>query len=454
MDLLEQQGGLRDGTRLPHLLHVAWAGCVYRIEFAAPTRWVVRRIAPPPVQVADAATVYWEEPGVIWQAAHTAADGAPLTLLYGALVERGSATGVLFTAEPPAQPPHVPAYRVQVVSCVPTPDGQQVQQQWLHALHAMHAQLGTPPTLRCHGLFLDSLSATEQAAWLATHAPPATPPTELLVCPQPHTAPPRMQLVSRTQHCCQNGHICHIVGQAGAHKPVRAPRTPDELLHELEHLLLEPEPETLDEADVARLTRQIGQLAQRFAELSGATQRIAVYHHRLQDLGLAPVFAQLDDTARQSLALALFLVEQLDSVQAHDYSAPIIQIAGVLERLLQERLLACPDLTRAAFRGMPSLGTLPFMRRNPERTNGDWERLQAYLAQVWRDPLEYAGQPHALSFDSFVTLIAQARTIRNRAAHTTPIKRGEYVRFFRLVCQSDADSVGLLPALLLAWHIA
>ncbi len=456
VDLLHQQGGLIATTtsQPSRTLHLAWAGCEYRIQAITPTSFAVQRIVPPPVQVAANGTTYWQEPELIGHAAYTATDKIPFTTLHGMLLERSATDGLLLTAEPPPElPPALPSYRVQVLHCVPTHDGAQAQQQWQHALHSIHTHIGTPPVLRCHGLFLDTLGASAHSAWLPMHLPPDTPPEDILVCPQPHHAPPRIQLVSRQHHCCRDGHICHIIGHAHAYKPVRPPRTPSELLHELEYLLLEADPDTLDDTAIAHLTHQIEQLARHLAELSGATQRITVYYHRLQDLGLAPVFEQLDDAARQSLALALFLVEQLDSVQAHDYSAPIIQIAGVLERLLQQRLLACPDLTGAAFRGLPSLGTLPYMRRNPERTAGDWERLQAYLAQVWQEPLAYAGQVYRLPFDGFVTLIGQVRTIRNCAAHTTPIKRTEYARFFRLVCQSDANHIGVLPAMLLAWAV-
>jgi hypothetical protein len=41
--------------------------------------------------------------------------------------------------------------------------------------------------------------------------------------------------------------------------------------------------------------------------------------------------------------LALFLVEQLDSIGAHNYSAPAIHISTVIEREVQQSIFACLD---------------------------------------------------------------------------------------------------------------
>ncbi len=439
-------------------LHYTWQGCAYRIWAERDDSFTVQRSDPPLARVADLQQVYWREAGLVWLARLVVAEPptAPCEALYGRLLAQGSAIGMLLTAVAAPPPAAVPVgYRVQLHTIAP-PDqatpATPAEQALTALLDATHAALSPPPALACHGMFLDSLSATEQQAWLDLNLPAATPTSEILVCPKPHTTPPRIDLVSRVVHCCQDGHVCQIVGQAGAHKPMRPPRNATELLHELNHLFAHGPLSDIDDASITRITYQIEQLARRLVQLMGAEQRIEVFYHRLNDLGLAPIFADLDDPARRSLALAIFLVEQLDSVSAHDYSAPVIQIAGVLERLLQERILACPNLTRAAFKGKPSLGTLPFMRNNPERTEGDWERLLAHLEQVWRGQLVYGQQPYQISFDGFVTLLAHVRTIRNRAAHTTQIKRHEYTHFFQLTCQAGATQLGALPTLLLAWR--
>ncbi|NJL03794.1 MAG: hypothetical protein HC911_02520 [Chloroflexaceae bacterium] len=442
----------------PRTLRYTWQGCTYHICAVRDDSFTVQRSDPPPARVADQQQVYWREAGLVWLARLVVAEPptAPYEALYGRLLAQGSAIGMLLTAVVAPPPAPVPAgYHVQLVTVAP-PDqatpAAPAEQALTALLDATHAALSPPPALACHGMFLDSLSAVEQQAWLDLNLPAATPPSEILICPKPHTTPPRTDLVSRMAHCCQDGRICQIVGQAGAHKPVRPPRNATELLHELDHLFAHRPLRDMDDASITRITHQIEQLARRLAQLMGAEQRIEVFYHRLNDLGLAPIFADLDDPARRSLALAIFLVEQLDSVSAHDYAAPVMQIAGVLERLLQERILACPNLTGAAFKGKPSLGTLPFMRSKPERTEGDWERLLAHLEQVWQGQLHYDQQPYQISFDGFVTLLAHVRTIRNRAAHTTQIKRHEYTHFFQLTCQAGATQLGALPTLLLAWR--
>lgn len=463
VDMLHQHGLLleyqpQQPDQHPRTLRYAWQGCEYAIWAERDDSFTVQRSDPPPACVADQQQVYWREAGLVWLARLVIAEQptAACEALYGRLLAQGSAIGMLLTAVVAPPPAPIPAnYHVQLVTVAP-PDratpAAPAEQALTALLDATHAALSPPPALACHGMFLDSLSAAEQQAWLALHLPAATPPSEILICPKPHTTPPRTDLVSRVAHCCQDGHVCQIVGQAGAHKPVRPPRNATELLHELDHLFSHRPLNDMDDVSITRITHQIEQLARRLAEQLGAEQRIEVFYHRLNDLGLAPIFADLDDPARRSLALAIFLVEQLDSVRAHDYSAPVIQIAGVLERLLQERILACPNLTRAAFKGKPSLGTLPFMRSNPERTEGDWTRLLAHLEQVWQGQLHYDQQPYQITFDGFVTLLAHIRTIRNRAAHTTQIKRHEYTHFFQLTCQAGATQLGALPVLLLAWR--
>lgn len=47
--------------------------------------------------------------------------------------------------------------------------------------------------------------------------------------------------------------------------------------------------------------------------------------------------------------------------------------------------------------------------------------------------------------------MAQARHIRNMAAHTSPVDQGVYGRFFLSVCQSGTLRIGALNVLLLAW---
>lgn len=95
-------------------------------------------------------------------------------------------------------------------------------------LDQVHAVLGSPPELRCRGVFLDphgrdAQGALAGAAGLPDRAGAPLPADldDLLVCPKPHVAPWRVDLVSRARDCCANPALCHIVGQPGARKPER-----------------------------------------------------------------------------------------------------------------------------------------------------------------------------------------------------------------------------------------
>jgi hypothetical protein len=277
------------------------------------------------------------------------------------------------------------------------------------------------------------------------------PADDLLLCPKPHIGPWRVDLVSRSRHCCQDATRCHIVGQATAQKPVRPPRTAEDLLKELQQIVAAPDVD-LDEETVGAIARRVEQVTRRFAEIAGAYRRIEVYYHRLRDMGMERTLDRLGRAERESLALAVFLIEQLDSVGARDFSAPVIHVASVLELELQRRLRRCPGLTGTAFpHGKPTLGTLPFMRRHPERTGGDWAHLQHYLATHWQPHVDPDDPTVQITFDEVVTVLDDIKAVRNQAAHTNPVTRESYSRLFRLVCQAGPLRIGALNVLLLAW---
>ncbi len=157
---------------------------------------------------------------------------------------------------------------------------------------------------------------------------------------------------------------------------------------------------------------------------------------------------------RESLGLAIFLLEQLDSIGASDYSAPAIHFSSVIEIEVQRRVFACPDLIGDLSKPKrQTLGTLPWMRQNPELTEGNWERLQAYVAAHWNAQIDADDPGRTVSFDQFVTkALNRIAQLRNQAAHTHPVSRKEYSELQRIMLQGGALSDGALNALLLAWH--
>jgi len=315
-----------------------------------------------------------------------------------------------------------------------------------------HRRLRAPQMPRCHGIFLDALSAAERDGGVDRYGEALEGPAEeLLVCPKPHIGAWRVDLVSRERHCCQDARLCHIVGRPDARKPVRPPRSAEELLRELQHLFTSAD--DLDPEAVSAIARQVEGVTRRFAELAGAYKRIEVYYNRLRDMGMHRTLSLLGAAERESLALAVFLVEQLDSIGASDYSAPAIHVSSVVEVEVKRRIFACPGLeSEVAHHKNQTLGRLPFMRWKPQLFSGDWERIVAHAAAHWNGNVDPDDPDATLLFDTLITELDAVKEVRNKAAHTSPVARTEYEKLFRITCQSGRLKFGALNVLLLAWQ--
>jgi hypothetical protein len=147
------------------------------------------------------------------------------------------------------------------------------------------------------------------------------------------------------------------------------------------------------------------------------------------------------------------LVEQLDLVNAHDFSAPAIHISSVIELEVQRRVFGCPNLVgSAANPKKQTLGVLPYMRRNADDTEGDWERIVTYVAAHWHEQVDPDDPGLRVSFEAFVNkALNRISQLRNQAAHTHPVSRREYTELQKLTFQHGPLGYGALPALLLAW---
>ena len=86
----------------------------------------------------------------------------------------------------------------------------------------VHKVLQKPIEVQCRGVFLDSLTTnahgklTELASLYQRHGngfdQTLQPMEDLVLCPKPHVAPWRLDLVSSSRDCCTNPAICHIAG--------------------------------------------------------------------------------------------------------------------------------------------------------------------------------------------------------------------------------------------------
>lgn len=341
---------------------------------------------------------------------------------------------------------------VTVSQIAPIPGEEQGPQsalEWL--LDDAHTAIGPPLPITCHGVFLDTLSAAERETLTGRDGRALrADPSELLICPKPHVGPWRIDLVSREQHCCRDPRLCHIIGQPGARPPVRPPRTTEDLLRELGRLFETRSLDALDEEIVDAVARRVEAITRRFAEVAGDFGDVTVYERRLRDAGMDRTLHLLGANERESLALAVYLVDKLDRVRASDFSAPTIHIARVLEREIQRRVMAIPGITPADFpHGKPTLGALAGTRRKRPEV---WAKIEAHLASVWDGHVDEADPAFVLTFDGFVQLLQPIVYARNQAAHTTPVGRQRYSDIFRDVCRGGTSRVGVLNALLLAWQ--
>lgn len=438
--------------------------------------YYLRRIDPPPAKVCDGDTQIWREPGVVWDAKYyreresERTPSSPVKRMIADLALLGESYGVLLFAflsgntgaAPQRLVPTIGADQtlapVEVAAHQLRPtldmDSTNVHDQLRALLDDAHTRLAQPRVPACHGIFLDSLSARDRRMVVDRYGTAIdSDADELLICPKPHIGAWRVDLVSRTRHCCQDARLCHIVGQSQAHPPVRPPRSAEELLRELQRVFERGRDGKLNDETISAIARQVEDLTRRFAEIAGAYKRIEVYYHRLRDMGLE-VFDRLGAAERESLGLAVFLLEQLDSIGASDYSAPAIHFSSVMEIEVQRRVFACPDLIGDLSKPKrQTLGVLPWMRQNPELTDDNWNRLQQYVAAHWNEQIDPEDLNRLVSFDQFIAkALNRIAQLRNQAAHTHPVSRKEYSELQRLMLQGGSLACGALNALLLAWH--
>lgn len=472
---------LRHDQRVPVPV-VRWASMPLK-KFAVPgvrPDFYLRRTQPAAEQIEHNGELYWREPGVLWDAKYyrereqSQAPSTPVKRMIADMALLGEQHGALLFAflegeqgETAANPRYqlAPADRNQTV----VPDqtiapwqlrpaindaAGDVQATLSALLDDAHARLREVRVPACHGIFLDTLSAADQTGLRDRSGAPLSGDTaDLLVCPKPHIGPWRVDLVSRTRHCCQDGQVCQIIGRAGSHPPLRPPRTAEELLKELQQVFNRSDGGRLNDEAVHAIASQVESITRRFAQIAGAYRRIEVYTHRLRDLGLEHTLDHFGAAERESLALAVFLLEQLDSISATDYSAPAIHISSVVELEVQRRIFACPGLTGDfAKPRKQTLGTLPFMRNNPHLTEGNWDTITHFVAQHWNEQIDPDDPEQHVTFDQLVTkALNRIAQLRNMAAHTHPLSRGEYGELQRLAFRGNPLRDGALNILQRAW---
>ncbi|HEU5098188.1 MAG TPA: hypothetical protein VFU22_04025, partial [Roseiflexaceae bacterium] len=172
-------------------------------------------------------------------------------------------------------------------------------------LNTVHARLQAQVAVRCHGVFLDTLTANAHGALAETASlltrdgrAQQSDLSDLLLCPKPHIAPWRVDLVSVTQDCCANAALCHIKHQPGVIKPRRLSALED-IADALKHSAELGDDETVTSA----ATQQVLQITKRYAQL--LQPRIEDYRQWIRErLEIDDVFDTtllLNDAQRETL---------------------------------------------------------------------------------------------------------------------------------------------------------
>ena len=464
-------------------------------------------------QVKDGPTVIWQEPGYMLDAkyykpyASTQASSDPIKRMIADLNLTGERYGALLFAflqsaeKPPdlAASPEVASVEMQVAAAeqatldqpppVPTsrptplyqvnplatiqPSAPDVQVQlWraqpqfdvdslaLHGLFEsllaeVHGRLSQPVAIRCHGIFLDQLSANGHgqlalAKGLVQRNGAAidAPIEELLLCPKPHIAPWRVDLVRLKHDCCQNATVCHIIGQTGAQPPRRLVELQD-VTNTIKSA--RGSSDATDQEIVETATAQVRAVIKRYQQFiqPNLADYLAWIRQRLDIDELFDETPLLDVSTRETLALARFLWEQTEYLRAANFAGPTLLFTGVLETLARQTIFrVTPLLTTTT--GKPLMQTLGTLGNSRGYGGQNYLILETHIVTAghWQ-PNVAAGQQ--LPFIKWIDTLRQIVETRNRAAHDAMVSKSDFDSLIRIYFGGTSSGYGLLNGFLLAW---
>lgn len=339
------------------------------------------------------------------------------------------------------------------------PERSEGSEVFAHVLETMLTQVHTALRgrieIRCHGVFLDSLTANAHGALANTGAllgrfgsRQTRELSDLLVCPKPHIAPWRVDLVSLTDDCCTNAALCHIKHQPATQKPRRLSAL-EEITDAIKRSYTND-----DDAEVnTTATEQVLAITKRYAQL--LQPNIADYQvwirERLEIGELFDTTALLTDSQRETLALGRFLWEQIEHIRASNYAGPALLFTGVLEEVARMTVYErCPDLYD--LRGRRLYRTLGTIGKSKGFGGTNWRILeQAIVASgYWQ---EQVAPTLALSFSRWVDNIDAIAEIRNQAAHEAHVEPRTFANLVQLYFGSTLSGIGVLNGVLLAWRV-
>ena len=331
-------------------------------------------------------------------------------------------------------------------------------------LEAAHVALRPHIPIRCHAIFLDSLTATAHgtladAASLQQrngHKLSAPPPGEtalddLVVCPKPHIGPWRVDLVSRTHDCCQNAALCHILSVPGLaiHKPERLT-----LLDAVTAAIEETAGGDIDpDVSAQRAAQYVRTIGKRYVKL--LQQDLGHYQLWIQrELEMGDDFQTtplLTNDQRETLALARFLWEQIDQIGANNFAAPVLLFTGVLEEITQATIYRVQQPPLSDEWGKALQQTLGVLGNSKGYGGANWRLLDHTIngGGYWNAHLD---EGLILPFEKWINTVQSIVKTRNQAAHHAHVERTQCDKLLLALFGSTRTGMGLLNGILMAWR--
>lgn len=330
--------------------------------------------------------------------------------------------------------------------------------QPLHAtfqqlLTNVHHALKDRVEVRCRGVFLDTLSATAHGRVASVtqlvqrngrHFDDSL--ENLLLCPKPHVAPWRVDIVSWTNDCCENATLCHIKHRPNVRKPERLTA-----LEQIADAIRGVEGVGDEEAVVEAANRQVLIIIKRYAQL--IQPDIRHYQNWVRDeLEVGDLFdttTLLSDIQRETLALARFLWVQIDNIKASNFAGPTLLFTGVLEEITRKTIFRrSPQLYDTRRKElMQTLGTLGKCKWFG---GANWRIIEQSIVVggYWNESIT---SDLRLPLSAWIDRLNTIVDTRNHAAHQADVSRDDFQVLTTAIFGSSRTGMGLLNGLLLAW---
>ncbi len=322
-------------------------------------------------------------------------------------------------------------------------------------LNMIHTRLQRRVPVRCHGVFLETLTANghgslAEAAGLFARNGNAHEGelSDLVVCPKPHIAPWRVDIVSLAQDCCTNPILCHIKGQPGVRRPQRL-----SALEEITDALKQSVKGQDDQTITSAATKHVLQITRRYAQL--LQPRIDDYHFwirkRLEIEDLFDTTPLLSDPQRETLALGRFLWEQIEQIKASNFAGPVLLFTGVLEEMTRISLYQKSPPLCDANTSRPLMKTLGTLGNCKGFGGANWIILETAImqGQHWNEQITPMQQ---LPLSRWIDMVQKIGLIRNIAAHKGSVDYKAFQSLINLYFGSSLTGVGVLAGLMLAWR--